>query len=381
MSKWKMVRLNKVVTLLNGRAFKQEELLKEGITPVLRVGNFFSNRDWYYSDLTLEENKYCNKGDLLYAWSASFGPMIWLGSRAIYHYHIWKIVLGNTINKNYLYYVLEYKTREIISGGHGIAMIHATKSGMENMLIPLPPLDEQRKIAATLDAVSDLLNLRKQKLVELDKLIESVFYDMFGDPVTNEKGWEKRKFSECCQINPRKSEIEYFTDTFKVSFVSMPKVSENGQMDATEVRHYKEVKTGFTYFYEGDVLFAKITPCMENGKGAIAKNLINKIGFGSTEFHVFRPIYGVSNSDWIYCLSTLSVFRKNAEKNMTGSAGQKRVPLNFFDKFIVSLPPIQLQNEFASIVLKIEEQKVLVQQSIDETQELFDSLMSEYFDE
>ena len=85
---WPMVELGKVARLINGRAYKQEELLSEGPTPVLRVGSFFSNRNWYYSDLELDEDKYCNAGDLLYAWSASFGPRIWEGPRTIYHYHI-----------------------------------------------------------------------------------------------------------------------------------------------------------------------------------------------------------------------------------------------------------------------------------------------------
>jgi type I restriction enzyme S subunit len=119
---------------------------------------------------------------------------------------------------------------------------------------------------------------------------------------------------------------------------------------------------------------------MENGKGAIARNLINKIGFGSTEFHVLRPLEGVSNSEWLYNLTALPVFRKMAEKNMTGSAGQKRVPTTFFSKIQVPLPPLEFQKKFADIVAKIEEQKALVKKAIEETQLLFDSLMSQYFD-
>lgn len=79
---WEWRQLGEVATLINGRAYKQEELLTAGATPVLRVGNFFTNKNWYYSDLKLEENKYCETGDLLYAWSASFGP------KSIFHYHI-----------------------------------------------------------------------------------------------------------------------------------------------------------------------------------------------------------------------------------------------------------------------------------------------------
>ena len=92
---WDMEPLIKNVTLLNGRAFNQDELLDKGKYPVLRVGNFFSNRGWYYSNLELDNDKYCDDGDLLYAWSASFGARIWNGGKVIYHYHIWKILVGD----------------------------------------------------------------------------------------------------------------------------------------------------------------------------------------------------------------------------------------------------------------------------------------------
>jgi type I restriction enzyme S subunit len=247
-------------------------------------------------------------------------------------------------------------------------------------MMPLPPLETQKRIAKTLDAALELLTMRKQQLAELDNLIKLIFYDMFGDPVTNDKGWERKKLSSCCYINPKKTEINYFTDDLEVSFIAMSSVSTNGEINTSEIKKYKEVKTGFTYFYENDVLFAKITPCMENGKGAIARGLKNHIGFGSTEFHVLRPKKGISNSQWLYYLSVLPMFRNSAEKFMTGSAGQKRVPASFFSKFLVPLPPFPLQVEFAKIIMSIEEQKALVKKAIEETQLLFDSLMSQYFD-
>lgn len=358
MSKWKMVRLNKVVTLLNGRAFKQEELLKEGITPVLRVGNFFSNRDWYYSDLTLEENKYCNKGDLLYAWSASFGPMIWLGPRAIYHYHIWKIVLGNTINKNYLYYVLEYKTREIISGGHGIAMIHATKSGMENMLIPLPPLEQQRKIAATLDAATDLLKLRKQKLAELDELIESVFYDMFGDPVTNEKGWT----------------IQYWGDIFNTT---TGKLDSNAMIPNGKYPFFTCAKESFridNYAFDCEALLLA-------GNNAAG---VYDVKHYKGKFNAYQRTYVIQLKDQMHSYHLYKILLKlklEKMKHLSKGTNTRYLTLEILNDFKFIVPPYSYQNRYASIVKKIEEQKALVQQSVDETQELFDSLMSEYFDE
>ena len=123
----------------------------------------------------------------------------------------------------------------------------------------------------------------------------------------------------------------------------MPDVSEDGKINVDTHRTYGEVKKGFTNFKEGDVLFAKITPCMENGKGALATGLENGIGFGSTEFHVLRPNAGIVLGQWLYYLTSWQAFRKDAEKHMTGSAGQKRVPKSFLEKYEVDVPPIDDQ--------------------------------------
>ena len=145
---WRMAPLGENAKLINGRAYKQNELLASGKYPVLRVGNFFSNRDWYYSDLELDEKKYCNKGDLLYAWSASFGPKIWDGGKVIYHYHIWKVEVGDAYNKHFLCKLLKYAERSFLGDTHGIGMLHLTKAGMEEAPFIVPPLDLQDRFAA-----------------------------------------------------------------------------------------------------------------------------------------------------------------------------------------------------------------------------------------
>ena len=144
-SGWSHARLSDLVRVANGRAYKKPELLDEG-TPVLRVGNLFTSDHWYYSNLELEDDKYCDKGDLIYAWSASFGPFIWDGPRVIYHYHIWKLPLfrEDDLDKQFLYLFLLQKTREIKDAGHGISMVHMTKEKMEQLAVPLPPLAEQQ---------------------------------------------------------------------------------------------------------------------------------------------------------------------------------------------------------------------------------------------
>lgn len=102
---WEEKVLGNVCTLLNGRAYKKDEMPDSGKHPLLRVGNFFSNRDWYYSDLELDPEKHCDSGDLLYAWSASFGPRIWEGGKAIYHYHIWKVTRTKPMRASAFFYI------------------------------------------------------------------------------------------------------------------------------------------------------------------------------------------------------------------------------------------------------------------------------------
>lgn len=141
----RQVRLSEISRVINGRAYSQPELLKQGPYPVLRVGNFFSNRSWYYSDLELEKDKYCDNGDLLYAWSASFGPRVWDGGKVIYHYHIWKIEeKKELVLRDWLYWWFLWDVKQIKEAhGTGSTMMHVTKGAMENRLVQLPSLKVQ----------------------------------------------------------------------------------------------------------------------------------------------------------------------------------------------------------------------------------------------
>ena len=176
----------------------------------------------------------------------------------------------------------------------------------------------------------------------------SQFVEMFGNPLSLVQRYPLKKLGDCCELNPRRPNLS-LKETDKVSFVPMPSVSENGYLQDVTDEEYGKVKKGFTYFESNDVVFAKITPCMENGKGAIAEGLTNNIGMGSTEFHVLRPIEGVSSPYWLLALTRLPIFRERASKNMTGTGGQKRVPANYLENFMVGLPPIEEQNRFENI--------------------------------
>ena len=180
---------------------------------------------------------------------------------------------------------------------------------------------------------------------------------MFGELGKDDKGWGLTTLGRCCELNPKRP--TNIDDDLLVSFVPMPAVSEDGHIDGSDIKPYKEVRKGFTYFAENDVLFAKITPCMENGKGGVAKGLAGGIGSGSTEFHVLRPIDGKSNPYWLYIITAFGSFRTGARKVMTGTGGQLRVPVGYLDNFQITLPPVKLQDQFELIVKQSDKSKFL----------------------
>lgn len=167
---WEVKPLKELCNLLNGRAYKKDELLSEGKTPILRVGNFFTNHQWYYSDLELEESKYCDTGDLLYAWSASFGPKIWNGPKVIYHYHIWKLSLNENIDKKFLYYSLLADVNKLKRSLTGSTMVHISKENMEPRLFLVPPLKEQQKIAEILSSVDAAIEKTEQVIAKTEEV-------------------------------------------------------------------------------------------------------------------------------------------------------------------------------------------------------------------
>ena len=171
---WVVKQLKEVSTLLNGRAYKQEELLREGKYKVLRVGNFFTNGDYYYSNLELDDDKYCDTGDLLFAWSASFGAFIWEGGKVIYHYHIWKVMYEDKfLNILYYKYLLNTMTSSFMKDVHGIGMVHLTKAGMEQYSLPIPPLALQNEFAQKIEAIDRQKELVKRSIVETEALFNS----------------------------------------------------------------------------------------------------------------------------------------------------------------------------------------------------------------
>ena len=248
-------------------------------------------------------------------------------------------------------------------------------SSIANYEFELPSAEKQKEISDKVWAAYRLKESYKKLLAATEEMVKSQFIEMFGNPLSSIQRYSLKKLGDCCELNPRRPNLS-LKDTDKVSFVPMPSVSENGCLQDVTDEEYGKVKKGFTYFENGDVLFAKITPCMENGKGAIAEGLTNNIGMGSTEFHVLRPIEELSSPYWLLALTRLQIFRERARKNMTGTGGQKRVPANYLENFMVGLPPIEEQSRFENIYKQADKSGFELRKSIDAIDAVIKSLIN-----
>ena len=262
--------MGEVATFINGRAYKQNELLDSGKYKVLRVGNFYTNDSWYYSNLELADKYYIDEGDLVYTWSATFGPHIWNGEKVIYHYHIWKIELSKFLDRDFTLQILEADKAKLLANTNGSTMIHVTKKDMESKVISLPNIEEQKKIGSYLMKFDSLITLHQRKLEHLQEQKKGLLQKMFpknGENVPEVRfpgftdAWEQRKWVDSINISNE------MVDPTTGKFDDMPHIAP-GNIESFTGRILDNVKTvkeeelisGKFLFKPGDVVFGKINP-------------------------------------------------------------------------------------------------------------------------
>jgi type I restriction enzyme S subunit len=353
MKDWELVSLDNVCKLINGRAYKQEELLKEGKYPVLRVGNFFSNRSWYYSNLELDDSKYCNDGDLLYAWSASFGPRIWQGGKVIYHYHIWKTELDQSrVFKRFLYYWFEWDTERIkAEQGVGTTMIHVTKGAMEERTLYIPPLPEQKRIVAILDeafeGIDSAIANTEKNLANTREIFESYLNTIFtqkGD------GWVEKKLGDTCIVergsSPRPIQ-KFFTDSSDgVNWIKIGDTkgvnkyiySTNQKITTEGAKQSRRVELG-------DFI---LTNSMSYGKPYIMATT----GYIHDGWFVLRLAEDIINKDFFYYLLGSNLVQEQF-KILAAGAIVKNISGDLVKRAVLPIPPISQQKAMVEVIEKL----------------------------
>ncbi|PKN72800.1 MAG: restriction endonuclease subunit S [Candidatus Cloacimonetes bacterium HGW-Cloacimonetes-3] len=254
---------------------------------------------------------------------------------------------------------------------NGVTRYGLPKSAIGEALITIPPIQEQKAIAAFLDretARIDALIQKKERLIELlkEKRIALITYAVTKglDPKVKMKDsgiewlgdvpehWEVYRLRYNIRLNPSKNAISHLDRDTELSFIPMDNVGVDGSLNLDTVRTISEVECGYTFFAENDVAIAKITPCFENGKGCVFHSLVGGYGFGTTELTVMRP--RDMESKYLFYITISDLFRKIGEGWMQGSAGQKRVPDEFIKEFRVPVPSIKEQQAIVEKLHKLE---------------------------
>ncbi len=296
------------------------------------------------------------------------------------------------VNGLYLYFAIKNIVPEIQKLSHGNTFTEITKELVQNVELPLPPtLNDQIRIANELERkmseVEEMRNAALRQREAVDAMPGAVLRKVFPYTVKGvlSKGWKWDKLVNVCTVNPKRKRGFSRDPKANTSFVPMEAVDEKiGKIIKMITRPYQEISKGFVFFNNEDVIFAKITPCMQNGKSAIVDNLIDGIGFGSTEFHVLRPKSGIAK-EWLFHFIRTNEFRKRAADHFTGSAGQQRVPAEFVENSLIPIPPtyddqIRIVNEIAIKMAQIEKMRQATDRQLEAVEVLSGAILREVFD-
>jgi len=297
-------------------------------------------------------------------------------------------------NFKFLFYFFRLIENKLDEKGTGTTFRSISADVVKNVQLFLPPLAEQHRIVTKIEELFSSLDKGIESLgtaqQQLKVYRQAVLKYAFEGRLTNinvngelPEGWKLISLKEIVEINP-KLPHDITDENLQVTFLPMRLVEEViNKIHATEVRKYSEVKKGYTPMYDQDIIFAKITPCMENGKVAIVHSLKNQIAFGSTEFHVLRCKSIVKN-DYLFYYLIQEKYRIEAAKNMTGAVGQRRVPKKFLEDSLIPLPPIAEQNYIVkeiesrlSVCDKIEES---LNQGLQQAESLRQSILKKAFE-
>ena len=353
-TKWELAKLSSVIEIIGGGTpDTNNPNYWNGDIPWLSVVDFNNDERFVSSSektiskagLNNSSTKYLEVGDLIISARGTVGAMAQIAKRATFNQSCYGLRATPEIDVGFLYYVLKQEIEQFKANAYGSKFDSITTRTFDDIKIPLPPKEVQAQIVGECEAVDAEVARAKAIAADAKKQIETITTEMFG------KGLAQKKIAEIAFVNPSKSEIRNLDEKTFVSFIDMASVSNNGFIERKEDKFLSDLKKGsYTYFRENDIILAKITPCMENGKCALAKDLTNGLAMGSSEFHVVRANDSVL-SKYLFAFLNREAVRKEAEKNMTGSSGHRRVPAHFYENLKIPVPPL---NEQEKLIAEIE---------------------------
>lgn len=376
---WNVGKMIDYSTFYNGKAFKQEELLDNGKYPVLRVGNLFTNNNWYFSNLELEENKYIEQNDLIYAWSATFGPRIWKGNKVIYHYHIWKVLCKTEkVNKWFFYQILDNATAKMkANSSNGFALLHITKGTIENWGINIPSLSEQTRIASFLTSVDNKLQALKQKKTLLEQYRKGVMQKIFlqefrfKDDNGNEyPDWEEKKLGDLCNYKNGGSFENFVSNEGSYNLISLNSIDINGKLK----KQHKKVTITDNSLQKGDLIMVLSDVAHGNFLG-LTDIIPNDEFVLNQRMAALKPKTDFNS----FYLKTFINFNQSYFKLMGQGSSQLNLSKGDVENFVVKLPILEEQTKIADFLSAIDDKIIHCQSQIEKTEVWKKGLLQQMF--
>ncbi|WP_067145445.1 restriction endonuclease subunit S [Pseudotamlana agarivorans] len=391
---WKLKALSEVYDVRDGThdspkyiekgyALITSKNLKDGVVTFDKV-KFISEEDYN----NINKRSKVNVGDILFAMIGTIGnPTVIMDEPNFAIKNVALFKLNNTQNSYFLKYYLEseYVINKMLSEAKGTTQRFVGLGYLRKFPIYIPPLQEQQQIVAILDKAFKVIDQAKanvEKNIENAKeLFQSKLNAIFSQ---KGDGWEEKTLGELCEIKPPKRLVKKkIKESDLVSFVPMKYLEVNRMyFNSEETKTLKQAYSGYVYFEEGDVVLAKITPCFENGKLGIAKDLKNGIGFGSSEYVVYR-----TNSEllpeFLYFFLNRESFRIKGKSLMAGAVGHKRIQADFYENEVISYPSLQVQEVICAEITDLQDNlNILVEnynQRLTNLEELKKSILQKAF--
>lgn len=383
MGKWEMVRLGDVCEIVSGTTPKSnvEEYwngTENWVTPAELKEDTLEvfETDRKITELAIKGSslKSFPAGTVLLSSRAPIGKIAIAGTVMYCNQGFKNFICSEQIFNKFLYWFLKGKTDYLNSLGRGATFKEISKSIVQAIEVPLPPLDEQKRIAKNLDLASEIVKGYKEQLAELDKLVKSVFYEMFGDPVTNEKGWAIEPLSKTARIvtgntPPRSCKDNY---GYHVEWIKTDNITD--ALYVTQASEYlSEGGVAIGRLVDADaILMACIAGSIKSiGRVAIANRVV---AFNQQINAVITKKYDTLFLYWLFKM-TQGYIQSTINMSLKGILSKGKL-----EKLVFIVPPRPLQTRFAKIVTEIQAQKAQIQQALTEAENLFNSLMQEYFE-
>lgn len=373
---WEIKKLGEVCEVLNGYAFDSNLFTDDNTcVPIIRIRDIKRGYTETFYKGEYAQEYIINKGNYLIGMDGEFNIAEWSGKDSLLNQRVCKLsVVSSELIKRFVLWYMSIALKQIEDETPFVTVKHLSSKKLLNIPIPVPPLPVQEQIVSELDLLSGIIEKKREQLKELDALAQSIFYDMFGDPITNEKGWEVKKLGEISQSQIGLTyKPENVTDNDEGVIVLRSGNIQDSSLCFEDVIRVNCKINENKYVKDGDILM-----CSRNGSAKLVGKvaMVSKLSEPMT-FGAFMTIIRSDYQQYLFAFFKSHAFRNQLTSSKTATINQ--ITVKMLDEIVVALPPLPLQHQFASKIEAIERQKELIKQSISETETLFNERMQHYF--